>query len=240
MVVAQEQRWCPSDPLARAPAPPEQEGSRGMRQSVDHCRACAAPGDEKQLTEIRHDLSPSGVAACKARCLVAVGCRLKRAWRRRTAKDVGSQESRSSRRQSAIARARPVPSEVQGSIEDAREGNARRRSPTKDPLGCDAALHAMQCGHFRCSLAKIARRVLYRPRAMRSKTKHSNLKFARPLLRSGNNRRRILAQIACEFFGCYFLRSVTSCETCPARRHRRPCAPHCWAGAPALRPASWL
>lgn len=33
--------------------------------------------------------------------------------------------------------------------------------------------------------------------------------------------------------------TVTSCEMCPAPRHRRPCAPRCWAGVRrATRPAS--
>ena len=90
----------------------------------------------------------------------------------------------------------------QGSVEEAREGNARERSPTKDPLGCEAARHVMDIGHCRSSLAKV-RGALY-SRAF------------------GNGQRRSIAGL-CIFGVCcrsatandggYFLRKASSATT---------------------------
>jgi len=73
VVIAQEQRWCAPDSAASQPAPAVQQGSRGLRQTVDDCRPRAAGCEEKQFIEIRHDLSPSGVAECKGPLLISGG-----------------------------------------------------------------------------------------------------------------------------------------------------------------------
>jgi hypothetical protein len=62
MVVAQEQwRRCPADPPSATPAPALQNGFRNLRHMVDE--GCTR-GEEKQLIEIRHDLSPSDPGGC--------------------------------------------------------------------------------------------------------------------------------------------------------------------------------